>query len=161
MEGEKGRRWAILGKMRTGSLGWQQRDGARPERWRWRDFERERDRVGEGGMHCSFPGDCALPALRGRRHDNHHGCRCHSFITPLSSPSPPIPRSLSLFPPPLLRSVSFSSLPSRRLLHSRLIPASSPSPSPSSFSRSSTASGGKKHPDEKMAVVFHLYSSGV
>lgn len=69
------------------------------ERWRWRDFERERVRVGEGGMHCSFPGDCALPALHGRRHDNHHGCRCHSFITPLSSPSPPIPRSLSLFPP--------------------------------------------------------------
>lgn len=35
-------------------------------------------------MHRSFPGDCALPALPGRRHDNQHGCRCHSFIAPLS-----------------------------------------------------------------------------
>lgn len=38
-------------------------------------------------MHCSFPGDRALPALRGRRHDNQHGCCCHSFIAPLSIPS--------------------------------------------------------------------------
>lgn len=119
---------------------------------------RERVRVGEGGMHCSFPGDCALPALRGRRHDNHHGCRCHSFITPLSSPSPPIPRSLSLSPPPspslrlvflspLSSLASFTSHPGllSLLLSLLLLP----------FKHSEW---GKKHPDEKMAVVFHLYS---
>lgn len=44
----------------------------------WRDVERVG--VGEGGVRCSFPGDCALPALHGHRHDNHHGCCCHSFI---------------------------------------------------------------------------------
>lgn len=135
-------------------MGWQQRDGARPERWRWRDFERERE-SGWGREACTaLSQETALPALRGRRHDNHHGCRCHSFITPLSSPSPPIPRSLSLSPPPLLRSVSFSSLPSRRLLHSRLIPASSPSSSPSSFSRSSTASGGKNIQMKRWQLSF-------
>lgn len=139
-------------------MGWQQRDGARPERWRWRDFERERE-SGWGREACTaLSQETALPALRGRRHDNHHGCRCHSFITPLSSPSPPIPRSLSLSPPPspslrlvflspLSSLASFTSHPGllSLLLSLLLLP----------FKHSEW---GKKHPDEKMAVVFHLYS---
>lgn len=135
-------------------MGWQQRDGARPERWRWRDFERERE-SGWGREACTaLSQETALPGLRGRRHDNHHGCRCHSFITPLSSPSPPIPHSLSLSPPPspslrlvflspLSSLASFTSHPG--LLSLLLLP----------FKHSEW---GKKHPDEKMAVVFHLYS---
>lgn len=144
-------------------MGWQQRDGARPERWRWRDFERERE-SGWGREACTALSQetvlylvSAAVAMT---------TTMAAAVTALSPRSPlrPLPSLVpSLFPPPpLLRSVSFSSLPSPRLLHSRLIPASSPSSSPSSFSLLllpfKHSEWGKKHPDEKMAVVFHLYS---
>lgn len=136
-------------------MGWQQRDGARPERWRWRDFERERE-SGWGREACTALSQetvlylvSAAVAMT---------TTMAAVVTALSPRSPlrPLPSLVpSLFPPPpLLRSVSFSSLPSRRLLHSRLIPASSPSSSPSSFSRSSTASGGKNIQMKRWQLSF-------
>lgn len=136
-------------------MGWQQRDGARPERWRWRDFERERE-SGWGREACTALSQetvlylvSAAVAMT---------TTMAAAVTALSPRSPlrPLPSLVpSLFPPPpLLRSVSFSSLPSPRLLHSRLIPASSPSSSPSSFSRSSTASGGKNIQMKRWQLSF-------
>lgn len=93
--GEDGGYWDMETEGEGWGSGW--REARRMERRRGRrqsqdggmSTERERDRVrvGDGGVRCSFPGDRALPALRGRRHDNQHGCRCHSFIALLSIPS--------------------------------------------------------------------------
>lgn len=138
-------------------MGWQQRDGARPERWRWRDFERERE-SGWGREACTaLSQETVLYLLSAAVAMTTTMAAAVTALSPrsplLSVPShPSFP--LSLPPPPLLCSVSFSSLPSRRLLHSRLIPASSPSSSPSSFSRSSTASGGKNIQMKRWQLSF-------
>lgn len=137
-------------------MGWQQRDGARPERWRWRDFERERE-SGWGREACTaLSQETVLYLVSAAVAMTTTMAAAVTALSPrsplLSVPShPSFPLS---FPPPLLRSVSFSSPPSRRLLHSRLIPASSPSSSPSSFSRSSTASGGKNIQMKRWQLSF-------
>lgn len=121
-------------------MGWQQRDGARPERWRWRDFERERE-SGWGREACTaLSQETVLYLLSAAVAMT---TTMAAVVTALSPRSPlrPLP---SLVP----------SLPSRRLLHSRLIPASSPSSSPSSFSRSSTASGGKNIQMKRWQLSF-------
>lgn len=73
-EGGKNEGWM----MGMTARGWSEARATEMEPGR-RDVEREWG-LGEGCVHCSFPGDCALPALHGRRHDNQYGCRCHSFI---------------------------------------------------------------------------------
>lgn len=97
--------------------------------------------MGEGGVRRSLPGDRALPALCGRLHDNHRGCRCYHFIALrlLSIPShcsffplPPLHLSLALVPPPLpLHSQLFVSGSLLRLTFiSFLLSSSSSAPPP-------------------------------
>lgn len=72
----------------------------------WRDVEQER--VGEGGVRRSLPGDRALPALPGRRYGNQHGCHCHSFVGLFLRPLPHLFLFLLFFlsPPSLLSFIS-------------------------------------------------------
>lgn len=136
-------------------MGWQQRDGARPERWRWRDFERERE-SGWGREACTALSQetvlylvsaavamtttmaAAVTALSPRS-----PLRPLPSLVPSLFPPPPSPSLRLVFLSPLSPLASFTSHPG--LLSLLLLP----------FKHSEW---GKKHPDEKMAVVFHLYS---
>lgn len=140
-------------------MGWQQRDGARPERWRWRDFERERE-SGWGREACTALSQetvlylvsaavamtttmaAAVTALSPRS-----PLRPLPSLVPSLFPPPPSPSLRLVFLSPLSSLASFTSHPGllSLLLSLLLLP----------FKHSEW---GKKHPDEKMAVVFHLYS---
>lgn len=135
-------------------MGWQQRDGARPERWRWRDFERERE-SGWGREACTaLSQETVLYLLSAAVAMT---TTMAAVVTALSPRSPlrPLPSLVpSLFPPPS---------PSLRLVFlSPLSPLASFTSHPGLLSLLllpfKHSEWGKKHPDEKMAVVFHLYS---